>query len=66
MKFIFTPPSPEESDAFFESKRSSKLPLAYNDIVTIREGERKGQSGWIVSLVESTPEPRYTVELCSG
>jgi len=66
MKIVFVAPSRQESDAFPEGKRSVDLPLAYNDVVAIKEGDRKGQRGWIVSLVESEPEPRYTVELCSG
>lgn len=66
MSQVYKQPSPEDSDAFLEGKRSVRLPLAYNDVVTIKEGERKGQYGWIVGLVESEPEPRYTVELSSG
>ncbi|HLP08614.1 MAG TPA: hypothetical protein VK178_10640 [Opitutaceae bacterium] len=62
----FEPVLPEDADAFYEGKRTARLLFAYNDHVLIKEGERKGQLGWIVSLVESMPEPRYTVELCSG
>lgn len=49
-----------------QEKRSERLPLARNDIVSVNEGPHQGAEGWIVSLVESSPEPRYTVELCSG
>ena len=59
-------PSDEDEDAFYAGKRSARIPLVLNDIVAIKAGERKGQLGWIVSLAESTPEARYTVELCSG
>ena len=62
----FEPPLREDADAFYEGKRTARLLFAYNDIVSIKDGDRKGQLGWVVSLVESQPEPRYTVELCSG
>jgi len=62
----FTSPPDKDSDAFYEGRRSEKLPLAYNDIVSVKEGSHQGEEGWIVGLVESEPEARYTVELCSG
>ncbi len=66
MNTKFISPSEKDSDAFYQGERSEKFPLAYNDIVAVKEGPHRGEEGWIVGLVESEPEARYTVELCSG
>lgn len=66
MKPVFKAPPDNVSEAFYAGKRSAELPFVLNDVVAVKEGEKKGQLGWIVSLLEVAPEPRYTVELCSG
>jgi hypothetical protein len=66
MSAKFISPLEKDSDAFYQGQRSEKFPLAYNDIVAVKEGSHRGEEGWIVGLVESEPEARYTVELCSG
>jgi hypothetical protein len=66
MKSAFNIPKRQDTDAFYEGRRSERTPIVYNDTVAIKEGERKGQQGSVVGLVESEPEARYTVELFSG
>jgi len=66
MNAEFKPAPEEETDAFYRGERTTRLPLSINDTVLIKNGDRKGQLGWVVSLEQSDPEPRYLVELCSG
>jgi hypothetical protein len=66
MNAEFRPASQQETDAFYRGERTTRLPLAVNDTVLIKNGDRNGQIGWVVSLEQSDPEPRYLVELSSG
>jgi len=66
MTTSFEIPQEADSQAFYQAQRSDRIPFVVNDIVVIKAGERKGERGWIVSLLTTQPETRYTVELCSG
>jgi hypothetical protein len=49
-------------DAFYESKRSPALPLAVNDVVTVRGGA----NAWVISLEQEAPEAKYLIEYEDG
>ena len=53
-------------EAFYEGKRSDALPLAVNDVVTVKAGDKSGAPAWVISLEEEAPEPKYLVEYEDG
>jgi hypothetical protein len=56
----------EARDAFFEARRTESLPLAYNDIVTVTEGSRRGDRAWVISLESLPPQATYLIEFEHG
>ena len=53
-------------DAFYEAKRTEMLPLAVNDVVTVREGTKSGARASVISLESLPPEAKYLVEYEDG
>lgn len=51
---------------FYEARRCERFPLAVNDIVRLREGDRSGAVAVMVSLEEDGAEPKYLVEFPDG
>jgi hypothetical protein len=55
-----------EMDAFYEGKRTTSLPLAVNDYVTVTFGKRAGARAAVISLNKAEPNPAYLVEYGDG
>lgn len=53
-------------NAFYEGKRTDKLPFVANDVVTVKEGKRAGKKGWVTSIQSEEPTPTYLVEYEDG
>ena len=56
----------EARDAFYEAQRTDLLPLAVNDVVTVREGIKCEARAWVISIESLPPEARYLVEYDDG
>ena len=56
----------EARDAFYETKRSEHLPLAVNDVVTVKEGRKSDSRARVISHEALAPEPKYLVEYDDG
>ena len=53
-------------DAFYEAKRTEILPLAVNDVVTVRKGRKSGARAWVISLESLPPESKYLIDYEDG
>lgn len=53
-------------DDFHETRRTPKLPLAINDVVSVTHGERIKSRAWVISIYEENPVPVYLVEFDDG
>ncbi|MFT3781051.1 MAG: hypothetical protein QM790_03480 [Nibricoccus sp.] len=53
-------------EAFYEARRTDELPLAVNDVVTVKEGRKVGARAWTIALEFVTPEPKYLIEYEDG
>ena len=58
--------SDAQRDAFYEARRSSALPLAVNDVVTVLVGRNPGEGAAVISLHDTVPTPSYLVEYGDG
>ncbi len=52
--------------AFYEGQRSERYPLAVNDVVSVKTGERSGARAWVISIQSEDSDPMYLVEYDDG